>query len=385
MAYKCKNCGRSYEENGLKDLTNTFTGKNWISQKGFCSDRCKIQYENNHKKETKSSSSNQYSSSNSDYEKSLSEEGGFFKFLGDQKKSMDDDYKETLKREQEEQIRVEGKIENIAQMQIGTTVDEISNQLNYLFTLFKSKPDEKIKKAILDKIQFGIIRLKSVSQNSEADFFEKQFKAIIQQRKMKIGIFVFIGIIVVTVFVFFATKKSNYEISQEEDAKEMQQKLAELKNTEYSIEGNRLKTEGNFGGCYQVVSKKSTINVDYKVDMLTKGYVFSIKDIKLELNKSNKQKLKKEIAKVKKDCSYSNENSCGEISATLNLEDENNNPIGVSALELPYGADSDKKAPFYSQSDEIILSFEGKSYSSADLEKLSKAKNYTIIINISKK
>ena len=54
MSYKCKNCGRSYEENGLKDLANTFTGKNWISQKGYCSDRCKVQYENNHS----SSSSN---------------------------------------------------------------------------------------------------------------------------------------------------------------------------------------------------------------------------------------------------------------------------------------------------------------------------------------
>ncbi len=61
MAYKCKNCGRSYEENGLKDLANTFTGKNWISQKGFCSDRCKIEYENNHKKESKSSSFNESS------------------------------------------------------------------------------------------------------------------------------------------------------------------------------------------------------------------------------------------------------------------------------------------------------------------------------------
>lgn len=57
MSYKCKNCGRSYEENGLKDLANTFTGKNWISQKGFCSDRCKVEYENNHNEGPKLSNS----------------------------------------------------------------------------------------------------------------------------------------------------------------------------------------------------------------------------------------------------------------------------------------------------------------------------------------
>lgn len=57
MSYKCKNCGRSYEESGLKDLANTFTGKNWISQKGFCSDRCKVEYENNHSEGPKLSNS----------------------------------------------------------------------------------------------------------------------------------------------------------------------------------------------------------------------------------------------------------------------------------------------------------------------------------------
>lgn len=383
MAYKCKNCGRSYEEGGLQDLVNTMTFK-W-SQKGFCSDRCKIEYKNNHKKESKSFSNDQYSKSNNDYGVNQSEEGGFFKFLSDENKIMNEDYNADLKREQEEKIRVEDKIDSIAQIHFGSTADEISHQLNHLFTLYRSKSNSKINKAILVKIQFGILCLKGIGPKSEADFFEKQYETIVKQRKTKIIIIAFLGVIVICVCAFFATKKSNYETSQQVYKKEIQDNLAKLKITEYILDGTQLKTTGNFGSCYEILSTEVTINVDYRVDMLTKGYFFSIKGIKLSLNKQDKQKLKKEIAKVKKDCSYADQNSCGEITASLNLEDENNNSIGVAELELPYGADSEKKAPFYSESDEILLSFEGHSYSKADVDKLAKAKNYTIIIDISKK
>ena len=200
-----------------------------------------------------------------------------------------------------------------------------------------------------------------------------------KSKKTNMVVYVFLGIIAISTF-FIPKPKSNYETYQEKEQKEAQDKLAELNTTEFILDGTKLKTTGNFGSCYHIASTKANVSVDYNG-----GYVFSVQGIKLSLNKSDKQKLKNEIAKVKKDCMYADENSCGEITATLSLEDEDNNSIGVANLELPYGADSDKKAPFYSESDEILLSFEGHSYSKKDVEKLSKAKNYTISIIITKK
>ena len=156
-----------------------------------------------------------------------------------------------------------------------------------------------------------------------------------------------------------------------------------MNTTEYILDGAKLKTTGNFGSCYHITSTKATAIVGYNAGF-SAGYTISIQGIKLSLNARDKQKLKKEIAKVKKDCSYSDENSCGEITATLSLEDEDNNSIGIPNLELPYGAGSDEKAPFYSESDEVLLSFEKGKLSKNDVEKLSKAKNYTISIIITK-
>jgi hypothetical protein len=205
---------------------------------------------------------------------------------------------------------------------------------------------------------------------------ELKRKKLMSQNWIVYGI---LGLIAVSI-LFIPKGKSNYETIQEEEQKEIQEKLADLKTTEYIIDGAKLKATGNFGSFYQITSTKATVNIDYN----TGGYVLSIQGIKLTLNTNDKQKLKKEIAKIKKDCSYADENSCGEIKATLMLEDENNNSVGLAGLELPYGSDSDKKAPFYSESEEVLLSFEGQSYTKKDLDKLSKVKNYSISIIITK-
>jgi hypothetical protein len=206
-----------------------------------------------------------------------------------------------------------------------------------------------------------------------------------RQKSTNANIFIYAVLGVIAVSIFFIPKSElRDETYQEKEQKEIQEKLGELKTKEYFISGSQLKTTGNFGSCYQIISTKATLNVDYSAGIY-EGYIFSIKGIKLSLNKKDKKKLKSEISKVKTDCGYANENSCGEITATLNLEDEDNNSLGIANLELPYGADSDKKALFYSESDEVLLSFEGHSYSKKDVEKLANAKNYTISIIITKK
>lgn len=77
-------------------------------------------------------------------------------------------------REQEEKIRVENKVEEIAEINISGTADEISQQLNKLFSIASSKPDKKIKNAIIEKIEYGLMKLRSFGSNTEADFFEKK-------------------------------------------------------------------------------------------------------------------------------------------------------------------------------------------------------------------
>jgi hypothetical protein len=215
------------------------------------------------------------------------------------------------------------------------------------------------------------------------DEFKTEIQEIEQKRKklksQNLIVFGILGLLALTV-LFIPKGKSNYDLIQEDEQKEMQEKLADLKATEYVINGVQLKATGNFGNFYQITSTKVIVNIDYNAD----GYVLVIQGIKLNLNSKDKLKLKKEIAKIKEGCSYSDENSCGEIKATLMLEDEDKNSIGIADLELPYGAESDQKALFYSESEEVLLSFEGQSYSKKDIEKLSKAKNFTISIIITK-
>jgi hypothetical protein len=228
-------------------------------------------------------------------------------------------------------------------------------------------------------------------ENKKVSILIDEFKAEIQEieqkrKKLMSQNWIVYGILgLITVSILFIPKgESNYLSTQEEEQKEIQEKLADLKTTEYIIDGAKVKTTGNFGSFYQITSTKATVNIDYNTGVYVEGYVLSIQGIKLTLNTNDKQKLKKEIAKIKKDCSDADENSCGEIKATLMLEDENNNSVGIAGLELPYGSDSDKKAPFYSESEEVLLSFEGQSYTKKDLDKLSKVKNYTISIIITK-
>lgn len=78
----------------------------------------------------------------------------------------------------EAEKRLEGKIDDISQMTFGTTADEISNQLNQLTTLGSSKPDKKLKAAIVEKMEFGIMKLKGLGANAEADFFEKKLEPL---------------------------------------------------------------------------------------------------------------------------------------------------------------------------------------------------------------
>lgn len=104
--------------------------------------------------------------------------GGFFKFMGDQYNNLNNSVEADRQREQEEKQRVEGKVDDIAQLTFGGTTEEISNQLSHLVTIGNSKPDKKVKSAIVEKMEFGIMKLKGLGANAEADFFEKKLEPL---------------------------------------------------------------------------------------------------------------------------------------------------------------------------------------------------------------
>jgi len=104
--------------------------------------------------------------------------GGFFKFMGDQYNNLNDSVEANRQREQEEKQRLEGKIDDIAQMTFGGTAEEISNQLSQLVTIGNSKPDKKVKSAIVEKMEFGIMKLKGLGANAEAEFFDKKLEPL---------------------------------------------------------------------------------------------------------------------------------------------------------------------------------------------------------------
>jgi len=83
---------------------------------------------------------------------------------------------ERLKREekQAEKLRLEGKVAEVASMQFGDTAESISATLDQLVTIAASKPGNPVKKAIYEKMEFAIMKLRQLGANAEADFFEKK-------------------------------------------------------------------------------------------------------------------------------------------------------------------------------------------------------------------
>jgi len=80
--------------------------------------------------------------------------------------------------EREEKLRLERKVEDIAIITFGSTTEEISNQLSHLVTVGSSKPDKNVKRAIVEKMEFGIMKLKGLGASVEANFFEKKLEPL---------------------------------------------------------------------------------------------------------------------------------------------------------------------------------------------------------------
>lgn len=78
----------------------------------------------------------------------------------------------------EDKANLEQQIASIATMVIGGSTDEISNQLNQLVSLGSANPDKKLKSAIVEKLEFGILKLRSAGANTEASYFEGKLEPL---------------------------------------------------------------------------------------------------------------------------------------------------------------------------------------------------------------
>lgn len=80
--------------------------------------------------------------------------------------------------EREEKAKLEGKIDQVTSINFGSDKDEIANVLNQLSSLASTKPDKTLKNAIIEKMEFGIMKLKGLGANAEADYFEKKLEPL---------------------------------------------------------------------------------------------------------------------------------------------------------------------------------------------------------------
>ena len=80
--------------------------------------------------------------------------------------------------EREDKAKLENRIDQITSMTFGTDTNEISNQLNQLVSLGSTKPDKVLKSAIVEKLEFGIMKLRGLNASGEAAFFEKKLEPL---------------------------------------------------------------------------------------------------------------------------------------------------------------------------------------------------------------
>lgn len=73
---------------------------------------------------------------------------------------------------------LDGKIDTISSISLSGSADEIANALNKLVSMASASTDKEVKKAAVEKLEFGIMKLRSAGANAEADFFEKKVEPL---------------------------------------------------------------------------------------------------------------------------------------------------------------------------------------------------------------
>lgn len=168
--FHCDYCGKL----GIHTGQSTGTGakpNGWVQNKSwgfgikyFCSNKCMNDYN------SKNSNSN---TDNSSYPESRPKQNGPNMF--ERMRKEDDDRWEREKERNKE--REELKLNNISSIQFGNDPEEISEVLNQLIVIFSSnKSNLNVRKAIVQKMEFGIRKLDQLGSNDVEYFQEKLLK-----------------------------------------------------------------------------------------------------------------------------------------------------------------------------------------------------------------
>jgi hypothetical protein len=85
---------------------------------------------------------------------------------------------DSKKEEKDAKLKIEGRVEELAKLSFSKDKNEILDTLNYLMSLANAKPDKNVKSVLIEKIEFGIMKLKGQGAYEEAEFFNSKLEPL---------------------------------------------------------------------------------------------------------------------------------------------------------------------------------------------------------------
>ena len=108
----------------------------------------------------------------------VNQQPGFGHFLG---KTLNESVNKSLslndKFDQEDRERAL-RIEDLSSLRLSSDSDELLDQMNYLSSIGSSNSDKSIKNVVIEKMEFGILKLSKLGLTEEALFFEKKLEPL---------------------------------------------------------------------------------------------------------------------------------------------------------------------------------------------------------------
>jgi hypothetical protein len=175
---QCNNCGKAIAHDTNKSIK--VGGSYWVTTSGtwYCSNKCKDEREG-----TNSNQSNQSGGGSGNEEKKSG--GGFLSGLtggGDSasKIAQTQLLGSLLADSMNENKDIRAKVDEVSKMIFSTDANELANQMNELLTIGAGTASEhkELIKACYEKMDFGVMKLKSIGANAEAVFFEGKRNSI---------------------------------------------------------------------------------------------------------------------------------------------------------------------------------------------------------------
>jgi hypothetical protein len=173
--YSCYHCGKEGYKSGNYDPTP----KGWVYNKSFgfgaklfCSNKCLNEFNSQNSEKSNNSSEDNYTSKSNN---NNSGPGFMEKMAAADIKQAEAD---RLREEQEYLMkeRQDSKIKDIASIQFGTSKEEITNIIEQLIVQGSNISSPKERKAISDKLELGINKLKQ--QGVDCSYYEEKNRKI---------------------------------------------------------------------------------------------------------------------------------------------------------------------------------------------------------------